>query len=220
MSRVTEHQREMLRQFGFLLELPEDERRNFLGATVFRRVPAGDPVLEEDGRLENILLVLSGNIRVFKSNEDGREIGLYHIGAGEMGAVAVVCLLGRQEARSPVSAAAAQDTLLACVPADTFRYEYAVSPQLQRFVCRLLADKLCRVIDLVEQLTFRSVAQRLQEYLREGTDNGRRPLYTTHAQLAASLGTSREVVTRRLQEMERRGIVRTQRGKIIWRENG
>ena len=220
MSRPTHLQEAMLRRFPFLAGLPDDERRNLLGAVAFRRLPEGDTALEQGSPMRDILFVLTGSIRVFQSSEDGREIVLYQIGAGEMCALTVVCLLGRPEMPSPVSAMAVQDTLVARVPADTFRYEYAVSPHLQQFVFRLLADKLGRMIGLVEQLTFHSVAERLSDYLRRCTDGGRQPLYATHAQLAASLGTSREVVTRRLREMERRGEVRTQRGKITLLNSG
>lgn len=219
MSPTADYERELCRRFTFLTDMPEDERQNMLASLTFRRIPAGESVMAEGVDIRSILLVLSGNIRVFKSNEDGREILLYQIGAGEMCMVTVACLLGRPHARSPVSAVATQETLLGSIPADTFRYEYAVSPHLQQFVFRMLSDKYCHMIGLVEQLTFRSLTERLQEYLREGTNGGRRPLYTTHAQLAASLGTSREVVTRRLQELEQQGIVRTQRGKITLLEN-
>lgn len=214
MSSAADDARELLERFSFLADMPEDERQNMLSSIVFRHVPAGGTVMTEGAALRSVLLVLSGNVRVFKSNEDGREILLYRVGAGEMCTVTVACLLGRLHARSPVSAVATQQTLLGCIPADTFRYEYAVSPYLQRFVFRLLSDKFCHMVDLIEQLTFRSLTERLRTYLEEATDGGRRPLYTTHAQLAAALGTSREVVTRRLHELEQQGIVRTQRGKI------
>ena len=110
---------------------------------------------------------------------------------------------------------AAQDSKIAAIPCDTFRYHFANSPYIQQFIFKNTLEKFYNLIGLVERLTFKSVTERIWEFMLEETARGKKPLYTTHAQLAARLGTSREVVTRRLHELEGAGLIKIERGKLL-----
>lgn len=207
--------RELLEKFDFFARLPEDERDHLLDAVVYRDVKADTVMVEENMSCHGVTFVISGEFRAYKISENGREVSLYSIKPGETCVMTIACLLGLNHSTSPLSVMASQDSRIAVIPADKFRYIYSLSPYLQQYVFKNVISKLYDIINLVEQLTFKSVTERLRDYLIENTGSGTRPVYSTHAELAAKLGTSREVITRKLGDLEHEGFVRTERGKIV-----
>lgn len=206
--------KEWMTQFPFLKEMPEDERRYFLLSAVIHRLHADEVVVREHTNCIGVVFVISGELKVYKLSKNGRELALYPVLPGEIAVLTMNCLAGDSLTASEVSLAAVQDSTIAIVPCSAFCYLYSISPPLQRFVALAIFKKFSAVIELVEKLAFESVNDRLYDYICENTDGGRMPLYTTHAQLAARLGTSREVVTRCLHKMKRNGTLQSERGKI------
>jgi CRP/FNR family transcriptional regulator len=207
---------ELQKKFDFFAFLPEDEREHLLGAVVFRAIPAGT-VLPGTGECGgSVPLVVSGRMRASRISEGGREIELYTIEPGETCIISVACLLGLGRCDSVLTVTADCETLVAFLPADKFRYVYSESPYLQKFVFCEVMNKFYRMTELVETLSFKSIGERVSDYLGEMSGHGKKPVYITHAQLAAKLGTSREVVTRSLARLEGSGAIKTERGKIIF----
>lgn len=206
--------KEFAKQFDFIEKLADEERSHFLETTSYRRVNAGEIIANENGSCMGVAFVLSGELKMFKVSDGGREISLYTAKAGEVCIMTVACLMGQGRSISPVSVVALQDSLLAVVPCSAFRYHYTNSPYLQQFFFKNTLEKFYELMELVERLTFKSVAERLWEHILANTEKGKKPLYSTHAQLAAKLGTSREVVTRKLHELENAGFIKTERGKL------
>jgi CRP/FNR family transcriptional regulator len=207
--------KELLERFDFFGKLPEDERRYLLDYVTYRDVHAGTIMIEENTSCAGVSFVLSGEFRAYKVSENGREVSLYSIFPGDTCVMTIACLLGLNHSMSPLSVVAVQDSRIAVIPADKFRYVYSVSPFVQQYVFINVLNKFYDIIELVERLTFKSVTERLREYLVENTGGGKKPVYSTHAELAAKLGTSREVITRKLGELENEGFVKTERGKIV-----
>lgn len=206
--------KEMVAHFPFLKEMPEDERNHFLKSAIPHQLRAGEIVVHEHSNCVGVVFVLSGELKVYKQSDNGRELALYSVLPGEAAVLTMNCLTPQKMAASDVSMAAVQDSKIAIVPCNIFCYLYSASPPLQRFISAGIYQKFSAVIELVEKLTFKSVNVRLCDYIFENTDGGRMPLYATHAQLAARLGTSREVVTRCLHKMKQDGMLQTERGKI------
>lgn len=214
MDKKAELNTKFAKTFEFIEKFTDDERLHFLESTSYRKVFSGETVANENGSCMGVAFILSGELKMFKVSDSGREISLYTAKAGEVCVMTVACLMGQGRNISPVSVVAVQDTVLAVVPCSAFRYHYTNSPFMQQFFFKNTLEKFYELVGLVERLTFKSVAQRLWEHIVSNTENGKKPLYTTHAQLAAKLGTSREVVTRKLHEFENAGFIKAQRGKI------
>jgi CRP/FNR family transcriptional regulator len=88
-------------------------------------------------------------------------------------------------------------------------------PVWRRFIWRLLADRLSGVLLLLEEVTFRRLGERLMRYLLERLQAGRTDeLRLTHQAIADDLGSSREVVSRLLKDMQQRGILTLSRGQL------
>jgi CRP/FNR family transcriptional regulator len=83
---------------------------------------------------------------------------------------------------------------------------------LRAFVFGLLSRRLASVMELVEEVAFGRMDQRLMDYLIEKSENNK--LETTHQKIASNLGTSREVVSRLLKDFERKQEVKLSRNLI------
>jgi CRP/FNR family transcriptional regulator len=157
------------------------------------------------------MLMLEGTVRVHQMSESGREIVLFRVTEGESCALTTACLLGYQDYIA--EAVAETDIRAVAIPRQTFDQLVARSAAFRHFVFTAFSRRvtdLCRVIDEVafQRLDIR-LAARLLDRVGAGST-----LSLTHQELAAELGTAREVVSRQLHELQRRGWIVSGRGHI------
>lgn len=201
----------------FLDEAPPQLRAALAETGMVVRLKAGEYFLREGDSCAHFAVVATGKMRVFKLGESGHEITLYHVGPGEACPLNVACILS--DSPVPAMARVEEDVEAIVVPAPVFRRWIAEHETLRTFVFRMFASRLTEVMSLVEEVAFRRMDQRLARRLgelfeREGAGGS---IEITHADLAADLGTAREVVSRLLKEFERLGAIRLLRGKILAR---
>jgi CRP/FNR family transcriptional regulator len=218
-GQASASKREILAKTPFFTEAPPVLRKALLEEASVVRIEVGEYFLREGDTCANFALVISGRIRVFKLGENGHEILLYHVGPGEACPLNVSCILSDR----PVPAMArVEETLQAIVvPASAFRAWVAEHESLRTFVFQMFSTRLMEVMSLVEEVAFRRMdqrlAHRLAELLLEERPKGG-SVEITHADIAADLGTAREVVSRLLKEFERLGAIRLSRGRILLRD--
>lgn len=167
-------------------------------------------IYSEGDPCSGIAFIISGEIRVYKIGHTGREITLYEIGPGETCILNASCILSG--ASYPAHAAAVTDIELMLMSAAAFRRLVHEHPNMRDFVFSLLSQRLAGVMELVEEVAFGRMDERVLEYLVEKAENNR--LETTHQKIANDLGTSREVVSRILKDFERKGRIRLFRNFI------
>jgi CRP/FNR family transcriptional regulator len=180
--------------------------------TVFlARLPAGRDVFIEGDRVDVIALLISGVVRVYKIGETGREITLYRFGLGESCILTANAILNQQS--FPAIATVEQAAEAVMVPADSFREWVRRYDVWRDFVFDLLSQRLAVVMAVVEEVAFRRMDSRLASFLlsRAQLQN---PIHITHQEIAAELGSSREVISRILEDFASRGFVRTERSSI------
>ncbi len=176
-----------------------------------RTIPAGAQIYREGDACSAIAFILAGDIRVYKIGQGGREITLYEIGPGETCILNASCILSGRS--YPAHATAIAETTIFLVPSGLFRQLVNEHDLMRDFVFALLSQRLAGVMELVEEVAFGRMDERLKEYLVEKSENNR--LDTTHQKIANDLGTSREVVSRLLKDFERKGNVRLSRSEIL-----
>ena len=172
--------------------------------------PAGTHLYWEGDSCSGIAFLLSGAIRVYKCGESGREITLYEIGPGETCILNASCILGNK--RYPANAVTTSEGELVLVPARDFRRLLESHEVMRDFVFALLSERLGEVMELVNEVAFRRMDERLMDYLVEKSGDG--VLRVTHQKIASDLGTSREVVSRLLKDFERQGKLALDRSTI------
>jgi len=155
-------------------------------------------------------VVLSGRVDVFLVGPTGREILLYSVTPGQSCVQTTLGLLGG--AAYGGEAVAASDTRLVLVPAGLFTALMGRSEGFRRFVFRAFADRMQSTMHVLEMVAFRRVEARLAEALVGLAEDGE--VTVTQAELAARIGSAREVVSRRLDSFARRGWVTVERGHV------
>lgn len=203
--------------FPFLAEVAPALRRELERAARPLHLEAGAPICLEGELCRHLPLVVRGAGRVYRISETGRVLTLYRIEPGESCILTMSCLLSARP--FPAFAEAETDMDVLAAPADAFRAWFETSPVWRRYVFDLLARRFADVIELVGDVAFRRVDERLAAYLLAAKDREGR-VAQTHESLAADLGTSREVVSRVLKEFEREGLVALGRGEVVIREPG
>jgi len=180
-------------------------------AATFARIPPGHDVFVEGDRVDAIALLLSGVVRVYKIGETGREITLYRFGTGQSCILTANAILSQQN--FPAIATVEQEAEAVLIPSATFRDWIRRYDAWREFVFDLLSQRLSTVMAIVEEVAFRRMDARLASFLLDPA-RGRAPMRITHAQIAAELGSSREVISRLLEDFALRGFIRSGRGEI------
>ena len=185
--------------------------REFRQAAFFARIPTGHDVFLEGDRVEAIALLISGVVRVYKIGETGREITLYRFGNGSSCILTANAILSQKT--FPAVATVEQDAEAVMIPADTFRDWVRRYDLWREFVFELLSQRLSTVMEIVDEVVFRRMDRRVASLLLTQAKK-QNPLHITHQEIAAELGSSREVISRLMEDFVSDGSIRSERGKV------
>lgn len=184
---------------------------DFRRSAFYARFPAGRDIFVEGGRVDGIALLMSGVVRVYKIGETGREITLYRFGEGESCVITANAILNTQH--FPAIAVVEQDAEAVMIPADAFIDWVRRYDPWRNFVFQLNAQRLTSVMEVVDEIAFQRMDRRIAAFLLERARSGRR-IEITHQAIANELGSSREVVSRLLEDLAGKGFLRLGRGEI------
>ncbi len=160
---------------------------------------------------ENFLLLIEGRIRVQQVSENGREIVLYRVSAGESCALTTACLMGYEDYLA--EAIVEEEATAVAIPRNVFDDLIASSSEFRKFVFMAFSTRMTNLFRIIDEVAFSRIDIRLAHKLLELTQ-GNDHLNSTHQQLASELGSAREVISRQLQEFQRRGWIIATRGSI------
>jgi len=155
------------------------------------------------------VLRLAGQSRVYKMSSSGREILLYRVGSGETCVLTTTCLLGSSD--YPASTIVEEPIRDVIVPAAAFNQLMVESKVFRSFVMQNYGALISDLIVLLDEVAFHNLDVRLAKLLLEEPST---QINRTHQQLAAELGTAREVVSRQLKRFEQKGWVTLGRGHV------
>ncbi|MGB0968216.1 MAG: Crp/Fnr family transcriptional regulator, partial [Halocynthiibacter sp.] len=198
-------------RFMGLSQLKPELRERLTSRSKVVTLPANTVIFGPDKTPENLLLLLEGTVRVQQLSEGGREIVLYRVNAGESCVMTTACLLAYDD----YSAEGITETevVAAAIPRMVFEDLISTSETFRRFVFTAYSRRITDLFQVIEDIAFQRMdirlAQRLLELSRDGD-----VIKSTHQKMAAELGTAREVISRQLQEFQRREWVAQSRGTI------
>jgi CRP/FNR family transcriptional regulator len=185
--------------------------REFQQSAFFARIPSGRDVFVEGDRADAIALLISGVVRVYKIGETGREITLYRFGHGESCILTANAILSQQS--FPAIATVEQEAEAVMIPAEAFQDWVRRYDLWREYVFDLFSQRLSLVMAVVDEVVFRRMDTRLAAFLLNRSKS-QNPLRVTHQEIAAELGSSREVISRLIEDFASEGIVRAGRGTI------
>jgi len=199
------------RELGFLLE-----------RVVSRKYAAGEIVFSEGEPCAGLYVVESGSIRIFKSSAGGREQVLSIEGPG--GSVAELPVF--DGGNYPASVVAIEDSVLLFVSKQDFQGLCLAHPDVALKVLRVVGARLRRLVGIIEELSFTTVRHRLSAYLlRLAQKEGKRVVGGTEVmlpannqELAAQIGTVRELVSRNLSRLQAEGVLNIEGRSVVIRD--
>lgn len=195
----------------FLRNADQEFVNEFQRSAFLAHIPAGQDVFLEGDRVEAIALLLSGGVRVYKIGETGREITLYRFGNGSSCILTANAILSRNT--FPAIATVEQDAEAVMIPAEVFR-DWVKKYDLWRdFVFDLLSQRLSAVMAIVDEVVFQRMDRRVAKFLAK-KGQAVNPIRITHQEIASELGSSREVVSRLLEDFISEGSIQSGRGVI------
>jgi len=204
--------RQTLTKVAIFSSLTEGELEFLAKRTVLRRYSAGELVFGEGEPCMGLYVVESGQVRIFKSSSAGREQVLSIDGPGSSIAELPVFDGGAY----PASAIALEDATLLFVAKQDFQALCLAHPQVGLKVLRVVGGRLRRLVGIIEELSFSTVRHRLASYLfRLARQSGKRTaggmvvsLPVNNQELAAQIGTVRELVSRNLSRLQAEGLLK------------
>lgn len=206
-----EHYHRIARALPFLQNADPQLIREFQDTAFFTKIPAGKDVFVEGDRADAIALLISGVVRVYKIGETGREITLYRFGLGESCILTANAILSQKS--FPAIATVEEDAEAVMIPADAFRDWVKRYDLWREFVFDLLSERLSTVMAVVDEVVFQRMDRRVSSWLMERFTR-ENPVQVTHQEIAADLGSSREVISRILEDFSREGLITSGRGTI------
>jgi CRP/FNR family transcriptional regulator len=188
----------------------DDATRAELARLPERSLPRGTVLFRPGEAAQAFPVVLSGRIEVNLTGPSGREILLYAVDPGESCVQTTLGLLGDELYGGEAVVAAPSRVVL--VPRPLFLRLMDRDPDFRLFVLRAFGQRMAEVTRLLERVAFGRVETRLAQALLELAAGDL--VEATQAELAARIGSAREVVSRRLDAWARAGIVATDRGHV------
>lgn len=199
---------ELLALYPALRSLAAAELAELCRPTALLTLPAGTQIFTERQPCQGFPLLLAGSIKVVKSVPSGREMMLYRVEPGGSCIITSSCLLGHAD----YSARGVAETALSLriLPEPLFAKLVAGNVAFRDFVFHLFAERISELMQLVEEVAFHRLDQRLAKLLLGKVE----PVRATHQSLAEELGSVREIVSRLLKGFAAQGLVALGREQI------
>ena len=180
---------------------------------IVKKFEEGSVILNENAYIRAIPIVLKGCIGVMRTDDEGREILLYYINAGE--SCIMSFLGGLHNDTSKVKAIAEEETEILFVPIDKVNLLIKENPEWLDYIFRLYHKRFEELLEVVNDVAFKKMDERLLNFIKKRCELSKtNTLHITHEHLANELGTARVVVSRLLKQMEDKGLLKLGRNKI------
>ena len=199
------------RVLPFLLSAAPQIKKDFIEIAYYAKIPSGREIFAEGDEVNGIALLMSGVVRVYKLSQTGREITLYRFGEGESCIITANAILHQQD--FPAIAVVEQDAEAVIIPAETFIDWVRRYDPWRDFVFTLVSQRLSRVMEIIEEVAFQRMDRRIASFLLERSKL-ENPISITHQEIANEIGSSREVVSRLLEDFAEQGFIYLSRGEI------
>ncbi len=192
-------------------DLPDGQRQLFSRALQNVSLPAGTTVFSPGAPCSGWIMVEEGSVRVCMTSDTGREILLYRVSPGESCVLTTSCLFGEE----PYAATGVTETETRAllIPAETVFRLISISAGFRKTVFRNFGHRITDILHTMEDAVFHRLDARIAAFLLDRADTDGM-VAATQAEIAAELGSVREVVTRKLGKLSDAGILERHRGTI------
>lgn len=173
----------------------------------------GDILMRTGQYIKNTALVIKGKIKIYREGEDGGEFFMYYLQPGQACAISMICATKSEQ--SKITAKVVEDAEIIMVPLALMDKWMMEHKSWYEFVLDTYRNRFEEVLEVVDNIAFRAMDERLQFYLKKQQQSCNcSDLKLSHQEIANDLNTSREVISRLLKKMEQRGLIKLHRSHI------
>ena len=193
--------------------MDKHERNEILNHCQVRHFSKGDTLHRGDMDCIGILLIKTGDLRVYMLSEEGREVTLYRLQDGDSCVLSASCVIS--SITFDVHIEAETDTTLFIINAPEFAHLTDTNIHVESFAYKLATERFSDVMWAMQQILFMSLDRRLAIFLIDETiKNKTDSINLTHEQIARYIGSAREAVSRMLKYFAAEGLVKLSRRDI------
>ncbi|MCX6147166.1 MAG: Crp/Fnr family transcriptional regulator [Candidatus Kapabacteria bacterium] len=180
---------------------------------IIKKFKADEVILRENSYISAIPIVSKGSIKVMRTDEDGREILLYYIKAGE--SCIMSFLGGMHNETSKIQAVCEEESEIYFLPIEKLTSLMKDHHEILDYIFKLYHRRFEELLDVVNAIAFKKMDERIFDFLKKKSEvTHTKEFHITHEQIANELGTARVVVSRILKQMESTGQITLGRNKI------
>ena len=199
--------------FPFWASLSENERKILSSSAKIEKHEANHFLRRADGSCKGAIAVISGSLRVFCQSEEGREVTLYRVRAGEVCFLSASCLM--DSVVFDVIVETSEESEICVLPIHVLHRVEKENKDLSLFLYKNAVEKFSKVLWTLQRILFMKIDKRISLFLIEEIERtGETSLNITHDEIARQIGSAREVVTKTLKYLSEEGSIKLSRSKI------
>ncbi len=184
----------------------------------FSTFEPGKTLMEPGQFVKAVPLVLEGSIKIMRMDEEGKELFLYYLEAGETCALSLTCCSAARP--SEIKAVVEEKASLLFIPIQVHEQLVDEFKQWKDFVSTTYQHRFQEMLVVLDAIAFKRMDERLMNYIVTKMKQLKtNELHTTHQEVANELGTAREVISRLLKQLEKKKWIELGRNVIYIRDD-
>lgn len=173
----------------------------------------GEELMKSGQNVRSTILIKKGLVKIYREDEAGNEIFMYHLEPGQACALSIMC--GVQNKTSEIKATAVKPTEVYAIPINFVGQWMTEYKSWYQFVLSTYRTRFQEMLETIDAIAFKNMDERLVLYLKKhATISNSKTIAVTHAQIAIELSTSREVISRLLKKLAEKGAIKVNRQNI------
>ena len=202
-----------LKNLPFWSKLSPTDQKQLAGSSHIERYKKGEIIHRTDTECKGLLVVLSGQMRIYILSEEGREVTLFRVHENETCVLSASCLI--DSIAFDVMMEATEDIEVLVVQTCAFFQVMGQNPDIELYLYKTATEHFSDVMWTMQQILFMRIDQRIAQFLwDEMVQKGSTTLQITHDEIAKYIGSAREVVTKVMKYMAQEGVVALSRGRV------
>lgn len=191
------------------------EEQAYLEKTIYTEsYERGAIIHRSEENCKGLIVVNSGQLRTYVLSDEGRDITLFRVQAGEVCVLSASCVMECIEFETMIEAM--EETVVTVLPAIYLNQIMKKNPYVEIYIYKAATEKFSDVMWTLQQILFKRIDQRIAQFVwDESVREGSLSVSYTHEEIAKHIGSAREVVTKVLKNLQKDGVVELQRGKIL-----
>lgn len=178
----------------------------------------GKTLMEPGQFIKAVPLVLDGSIKIMRMDDDGKELFLYYLEQGETCALSLTCCSAARP--SEIKAVVEETASMVFIPIQLHEQWMDEFKQWKDFVSSTYQQRFHEMLVALDAVAFKRMDERLMRYIVTKMKQLKaNELHTTHQEIANELGTSREVISRLLKQLEKKKWIELGRNVIYIRDD-